>query len=379
MTSTIKSLKFNADGSRFVVGTSDGFLVYETDPYKYIFSKHYFEGGLSEVAIIGKSAAVLFVGTGLNTNYAKNNVFIWDDKREKSVFNIVCKNDIKSLTARAQLIAVSTANLVHPFQLAPGPRKLPIHEIDVETADCVLLNNDEENPMMIYASKQVGEIKIVRYKWSYPNQSETNDEVEEKDAEIKNDEKVEKIASAGRNLHEASVQTIRAHANKLKRLAINKEGTLLATSSVKGTLIRIYDIITGTQVQELRRGARAASIMDICFSPESDYIAVISNTGTVHVYSVNKSDKSLPKNKKSSFSYISSVLPSYFSSEWGFSSITLETEWIQAGLILCFGQDNNSLVVIVRNGKYVRYIIDPINKKIIKDKERHWFNANTTF
>ena len=58
---------------------------------------------------------------------------------------------------------------------------------------------------------------------------------------------------------------IPAHQTALSAMCLNYQGTLLATASEKGTLIRIFSIETGYALQELRRGAEKADIYSICF------------------------------------------------------------------------------------------------------------------
>jgi len=47
---------------------------------------------------------------------------------------------------------------------------------------------------------------------------------------------------------------IDAHVSTISALALNHDGTLLATASLKGQVIRIFSTETGQQIQELRRG-----------------------------------------------------------------------------------------------------------------------------
>lgn len=48
---------------------------------------------------------------------------------------------------------------------------------------------------------------------------------------------------------------IPAHKSEIACLALNQQGTRIATASNKGTLIRVWDSTTRQQLVELRRGS----------------------------------------------------------------------------------------------------------------------------
>lgn len=141
---------------------------------------------------------------------------------------------------------------------------------------------------------------------------------------------------------------IPAHQSTLSALCLNYSGTLLATASDKGTLLRIFSTDTGKPLQELRRGAEKADIYSICFDMQSKWLACSSDRSTIHIFSVKQkhdheagiklSDEedtkaqqdevadgeekgteiARPANKKSKLNFISGILPKYFDSEWSF-------------------------------------------------------------
>lgn len=79
---------------------------------------------------------------------------------------------------------------------------------------------------------------------------------------------------------------IPAHNGALSAICLNYKGTLLATASDKGTVIRIYSTETGQPLQEVRRGSERAEIYSICFDMKSQRLACSSDHGTIHVFQV---------------------------------------------------------------------------------------------
>ena len=81
-----------------------------------------------------------------------------------------------------------------------------------------------------------------------------------------------------------NVALIRAHKGAIAALAISDSGSLLATASVRGTVIRVFALPAGTVAYALRRGTYAASIRCMAFAHDAPFLCAASQTGTVHVF-----------------------------------------------------------------------------------------------
>jgi len=81
---------------------------------------------------------------------------------------------------------------------------------------------------------------------------------------------------------------IQAHKAPISFLAINSTGTMLATASEKGTVIRVWSLPNAEKLYQLRRGSREARIYSITFNVMSTLLAVSSAHDTVHIFKLGQ-------------------------------------------------------------------------------------------
>ncbi|KAL3565378.1 hypothetical protein D5086_033424 [Populus alba] len=181
------------------------------------------------------------------------------------------------------------------------------------------------------------------------------------------------------------MKLINAHDSHIACLTLTMDGLLLATASTRGTLIRIFNTMDGTRLQEVRRGVDRAEIYGIALSRNVQWLAVSSDKGTVHIFSLrvrvagedssshpspaqglalleqNSSSSldglispSTSANPGSSLSFMRGVLPKYFSSEWSFAQFHLseDTQYIAAFA------SQNTVIIVGMNG---RCSFDPVH------------------
>ncbi len=171
---------------------------------------------------------------------------------------------------------------------------------------------------------------------------------------------------------------IAAHDSRLSCLSVNIAGTLLATASDKGTLIRVFSTERtegggsgGTMVAELRRGTQPALIYSINFSPDSQLLCCSSSHGTIHVFAVSdgarnkhapfmksraSSNASSSSSASSSLSALNGMLPKYFSSEWSFARVEVPGG---TPCVCAFGGSPNSVVAVCADGSYNKFLFEP--------------------
>lgn len=81
------------------------------------------------------------------------------------------------------------------------------------------------------------------------------------------------------------VNSIPAHTSAVSCLAFSHAGDRLATSSQKGTVIRVFSCPDGVRLFEFRRGIKTyASISSLSFNFDASFLCATSDKATVHIF-----------------------------------------------------------------------------------------------
>ncbi|EGG18501.1 autophagy protein 18 [Cavenderia fasciculata] len=149
-----------------------------------------------------------------------------------------------------------------------------------------------------------------------------------------------------------TVNLIPAHKGPISQIVLNQTGTMLATASEKGTVIRVFMLPNANKSISFRRGTYPAVIHSMTFSFDSKYLCVCSDTGTIHIFKVDFT-------QCGSSSGVSSYLPEVLSQVWepsrDFAHIKI-TPGVPS--ICALSQDNKIAMVLTAEGFYPQYQFD---------------------
>ena len=96
--------------------------------------------------------------------------------------------------------------------------------------------------------------------------------------------------------------TIQAHDTEIGALAVNPDGTLIASASQRGHIIKIYSTDGCEVVQELKRGNSKAEITSIVFHPSQYLLACTSSKSSVHLFEIRKAVEKCIQTRQFGFS-----------------------------------------------------------------------------
>ncbi|KAL8413233.1 hypothetical protein RB594_004745 [Gaeumannomyces avenae] len=238
------SVSFNADSSCFAVALNTGFRIFISAECDQQASRD-FPGGLGLVQMMGKTNWLALVGGGRRPMFAPNKVMLWDEAKSEVSVEISNMSNVWGMRlARNRIVAV-LQDCVRVYSFARPPDLLARHD----TADNPLGLCDMSDRHIAFPGRTAGQVQLVEITTS-------------------------------------SVSIVPAHSASLVAIRFSPDGSLLATASEKGTIIRVWATATGARVAELRRGWDPATIFSLGFSPSGAMLACTSDKGTLHVYDV---------------------------------------------------------------------------------------------
>mmetsp|Transcript_160425 Transcript_160425/g.307926 ORF Transcript_160425/g.307926 Transcript_160425/m.307926 type:complete len:512 (-) Transcript_160425:13-1548(-) len=347
-------ISFNQDFTCFVCGTETGFRVYSTDPFRLTHRRDFESaGGLGVIAMLFRTNILAFAGGGRIPRFQPHKVVLWDDRLARVIAELSFRSAVKAVRLRRDLVVVALEKKVYVY----GFRSLSLFD-SIETISnpkgLCCLSVGTERAVLVCPGAQKGRALVVFYPKAF---GESPVPVERERTLI-----------------------IAAHESPIAAMSTDYNGCFLATASDRGTIMRVYDTETGSRLQELRRGADRAEIHSLVFSPGGEWLAVSSDKGTVHIFSIQRSAPvvpaadSTPANTKSSLQRLSRVLPAYFASEWSLAQFRVSDYRCTAA----FGADPHTVVVVCANGSYFKARFDPVRGGEMVREEFAQFDDEST-
>ncbi|KAK0190969.1 SVP1-like protein 2 [Armillaria mellea] len=303
--------RFDPDCDIFTAATPAGFAVYRTSPLTLLRKRELTGGTLAAVLPLHTSSLLFLLGGGPSPLYPPNKVVLWDDALGSQVAELEFRERVRGLACRRGWLSVALRRRVVVFEV--GERVTRYGEWDTcdNPKGLVALATAAYSTLLAIPGRQMGHVQLVHLPPCVPPKPKGPP--------------LDVPHKPPPPLTKHPVSIIAAHTSALTTLTLPPSGRLLATTSSRGTLVRIWDSLTGKLVRELRRGTDKADIFGVAFRPDEEELCVWSDKGTVHVFTLVLSTVS---NRQSSFSPLTNYLPlpKYFESEWSYAQYRIPVQ-----------------------------------------------------
>lgn len=258
----VNSLRFNQDHSCFCCAMESGVRIYNVEP---LMEKGHLDhdqvGSVSHVEMLQRSNLLAIVGGGTNPKFSEISVLVWDDAREgkdsrdKLVLEFTFTKPVLAMRLRQDKIVVALSHRIYVYTFPDNPNKLFEFDTRENPRGLCDLCPSVEKQLLVFPGHKCGSLQLVDLSNTKPG-----------------------ISSAP--------FTINAHQSEIACIALNQQGSVVASASRKGTLIRLFDTQTKEKLVELRRGTDPATLYCINFSHDSSFLCASSDKGTVHIFAL---------------------------------------------------------------------------------------------
>ncbi|EXJ84644.1 autophagy-like protein 18 [Capronia epimyces CBS 606.96] len=256
---------FNQDYSHLAVGTSRGFRIFTTDP----FAKCYESREAGNIAIL----EMLFSTSLVALILSPRRLQIKNTKRDSIICELTFPTTVLAvrlnrkrlvivLEDQIYLYDIQTMRLLYTIETSPNPTgKTPICALSPSSENCYLAYPLPQKAAGSSAAPP-----------SHAPPSATHIAPTSGEVLLFDAVKLE------------AVNVVEAHRSPLSCVTFNNEGTILATASDKGTIIRIFSVPDAHKLYQFRRGSMPARIYSMAFNITSTLLCVSSATETVHIF-----------------------------------------------------------------------------------------------
>ncbi|KAJ3748107.1 WD40 repeat-like protein [Lentinula detonsa] len=276
---------FNQDFSCISVGTRKGYSITNCDPFGRVYTMN--DGARGIVEMLFCTSLIALVGAADQPQSSPRKLQIVNTKRQSMICELLFPSSILAVKLNRKTLVIvleteiyiydiSNMRLLHVIETTPNPEAI-----------CALSPSADSSylayPSPVPSPSTSGTPAISSVPSSSSSFAPQSGDV---------------LLFSTRTLTVANV--IQAHKAPISFLSINSTGTLLATSSDKGTVIRVWSIPGAEKLYQFRRGTRETKIYSMNFNTVSSLLAVSSAHDTVHIFKLARGKEGSNNEKLSS-------------------------------------------------------------------------------
>lgn len=209
-----------------------------------------------------KTNILALVGGGIYPKFSINKITIWDNHQDKIISQIRFNSEVIKVKIRKDVIIGALQDRIYIINI-----------ITLETIDILETYN---NPQGIFSISYTSNELLIAFPY----------------AKTKGKVQLENFFLTLEESQKNEQKIINAHESKIAYISMNNEGTILATASDKGTLIRIFLISRSDHpISVLRRGKKNVKMNCLVFDLNNEIIGCTSDVGTTHVFNITEINK----------------------------------------------------------------------------------------
>lgn len=300
LTDQVNYITFNQDNTFVAVGLNSGYKVFNCVPsfgkcYQYVRNEP-----IGLIEMLYNSSLVVLIGLGEEIGSSPRKLKIVNSKQNSTICDLVFPSKVLNvklsktrlvvlLETQIYIYDISSMKLLHTIETSPNPNGL-----------CAFANTDmtdSDNTFLAYPSPP----KTIVHDTLLVNGINTNGG----NNSVQNN--IQSVSNSPNRVGDVIIfnvttlqplSVIEAHKSNLAALTLSNDGTLLATASDKGTIIRVFNVMTGSKLFQFRRGTYSTKIFSLKFTSNNKFIIVTSSSGTVHIFRLGEDESLETKHKK---------------------------------------------------------------------------------
>lgn len=287
----VNYITFNQDASCVALGVNNGYRIYscKSDVSKRFQLDQPEAVGLVEM--LYKTSLLAIVALGEEPGALPRKLKIMNSKRQVTLCDLIFPSTILLvrlsinrmvvlLESQIYIYDLASMTLLHTIETSPNTNRL-----------CALSHSTEPDGTSLLAYPLPP--KTITHESLLVNGINTNGGSNLAQSNIQS------VSNAPNRVGDAIIfdlttlqplAVIEAHKAALSAMCLSNDGTLLATASDKGTIVRVFQVQTGVKLYQFRRGTYPTKIYSLMFSLDNRYVVATSSSGTVHIFRLGEEE-----------------------------------------------------------------------------------------